>query len=73
MEETGACKVVTGASIARQHRMVVCRRTLLRKRKRANVEQRIKWWKLRKEDCCEDLKLRLGKALGGCEELPDDW
>ena len=35
------------SSVARQHRMVVFRMTLVvRMRKRAKLEQRIKWWKL---------------------------
>ena len=46
---------------------------VVRKRKRANVEKRTKWWKLRKEECCKEFRKELKKALGGTKELPDDW
>jgi len=29
---------------------------VVRKRKRAKAEQRTKWWKLRKEECCEEFR-----------------
>lgn len=74
LKEIGDCKVVTGESVARQHRMVVCRMTLeIKKRKRVKVEPRIKWWKLKKEDCCVEFRVELRQALGGSEELPADW
>ena len=57
LKEVGDCKVVTGETGDRQQQMVVCRMTLvMRKRKRAKAEQRIKWWKLKREDCCEDFR-----------------
>ena len=31
------------------------------------------WWKLKKEDCCEEFREEIRRALGGKEELPDDW
>ena len=41
--------VVVGERVARQHRVVVCKMTLVvRKMKRTKAEQRTKWWKLRK-------------------------
>ncbi|KAF7649688.1 hypothetical protein LDENG_00137590 [Lucifuga dentata] len=53
LKEISDCKVVVGESVARQHRMVVCRMTLVvRKMKRTKAEQRTKWWKLKKEECC---------------------
>ena len=59
---------MTGESVDRQHRIIVCRMNLgVRKRKRAKVEQVIKWCKLKKEDCCEDLRESLRQALGGPE------
>uniref|UniRef100_A0A673K0B0 Craniofacial development protein 2-like n=1 Tax=Sinocyclocheilus rhinocerous TaxID=307959 RepID=A0A673K0B0_9TELE len=43
--EISDCKVVVGESVARQHRMVVCKMTLVvRKMKRAKAEQKTKWW-----------------------------
>ena len=40
---------------------------MVRKGKTARAEQRIQWWKLKKEDCCEDFRERLRQAIGGCE------
>ena len=72
-ERDSSCKVVTGESVTRQHRMVVCRiRTAGDKKKRAKVEQRIKLWKLRKEDCYEHFREQLRHISVSCEELPDD-
>ena len=53
VDDVTKSKVVVGESVARQHRMVVCRTTLVvRKMKRTNTNQRTKWWKLKKEECC---------------------
>lgn len=74
LKEISDCKVVVGESVARQHRMVVCRMTLVvRKMKRTKAEQRTKWWKLKKEECCMTFRNELRQALGGQEVLPDDW
>ncbi|MCJ8731892.1 hypothetical protein PDJAM_G00204980 [Pangasius djambal] len=70
------CKVVVGESVARQHRMVVCRMTLMvckKKRSKIEIEKKAKWWKLKKEECCEDFRQKLRQALGGQVVLPDDW
>ena len=29
--------------------------------------------KLKKEECCEEFREEIRRALGGKEELPDDW
>ncbi|XP_051800420.1 uncharacterized protein LOC127532561 [Acanthochromis polyacanthus] len=74
LKEISDCKVVVGESVARQHRMVVCRMTLVvKKMKRAKAEQRTKWWKLKKEECCMTFRKELRQALDGQEVLPDDW
>eukprot|EP00064_Thunnus_orientalis_P005610 superscaffoldBa00000558_g5624 len=74
LKETGDCKVVVTENEARQNWMVVCRMTLeTRKKKRMKAEPRIKWWKLKKEDCCVDFREELRQMLGGSEELPDGW
>ena len=66
--------VIAGDNVAKQHRLLVCRMTLeTRKRMITKAEPRIKWWKLKKEDCCEELREEIRRALGGKEELPDDW
>ena len=74
LKEIADCKVVAGESVARQHRMVVCKMTLeIRKRRRARAEPKIKWWKLKTEDCKVKFREEVRQALGGSEELPDEW
>ncbi|KAK3539551.1 hypothetical protein QTP70_010289 [Hemibagrus guttatus] len=76
LKEISDCKVVVGESVARQHRMVVCRMTLMvckKKRSKIKIEKKTKWWKLKKEECCEEFKQKLRQALGGQVVLPDDW
>ncbi|KAK3563965.1 hypothetical protein QTP86_006216 [Hemibagrus guttatus] len=74
LKEISDCKVVVGESVARQHRMVVCRMTLMVcKTKRSMIEKKTKWWKLKKEECCEEFRQKLRQALGGQVVLPDDW
>ncbi|KAK3552267.1 hypothetical protein QTP86_006076 [Hemibagrus guttatus] len=70
LKEISDCKVVVGESVARQHRMVVCRMTLMVcKKKRSEIEKKTKWWKLKKEE----FRQKLRQALGGQVVLPDDW
>ncbi|MCI4382160.1 hypothetical protein PGIGA_G00260590 [Pangasianodon gigas] len=76
LKEISDCKVVVGESVAREHRMVVCRMTLMvckKKRSKIEIEKKTKWWKLKKEECCEDIRQKLRQALGGQVVLPDDW
>ncbi|KAK3546666.1 hypothetical protein QTP70_031407, partial [Hemibagrus guttatus] len=76
LKEISDCKVVEGESVARQHRMVVCRMTLMvckKKRSKIDIEKKNKWWKLKKEECCEEFRQKLRQALGGQVVLPDDW
>ncbi|KAK3537114.1 hypothetical protein QTP70_002125 [Hemibagrus guttatus] len=76
LKEISDCKVVVGESVARQHRMVVCRMTLMvckTKRSKREIEKKTKWWKLKKEECCEEFRQKLRQALGGQVVLPDDW
>ncbi|KAK3575170.1 hypothetical protein QTP86_020926 [Hemibagrus guttatus] len=76
LKEISDCKVEVGESVARQHRMVVCRMTLLvckTKRSKIEIEKKTKWWKLKKEECCEEFRHKLRQALGGQVVLPDDW
>ncbi|KAK3572338.1 hypothetical protein QTP86_031122 [Hemibagrus guttatus] len=41
--------------------------------KRSKIEKKTKWWKLKKEECCEEFREKLRQALGGQVVLPDDW
>ena len=66
--------MIAGDNVAKQHRLLVCRMTLeTKKRKITKAEPRIKWWKLKTEDCCEEFREEIRRALGGKEELRDDW
>lgn len=67
------CKVVAGETAARHHWMVVCRKTESKNRKRLRTEPKTKECNLKKEDCCSLYRKKLRLALGGSEELPDDW
>ncbi|MCJ8739298.1 hypothetical protein PDJAM_G00045650 [Pangasius djambal] len=49
--------------------LMVCKK----KRSKIEIEKKIKWWKLKKEECCEDFRQKLRQALGGQVVLPDDW
>ncbi|KAK3542583.1 hypothetical protein QTP86_031285, partial [Hemibagrus guttatus] len=76
LKEISDCKVVVGECVARQHRMVVCRMTLMvykKKRSKIEIEKKTKWWKLKKEACCEEFRQKLRQSLGGQVVLPDDW
>ncbi|XP_051779985.1 uncharacterized protein LOC127526866 [Erpetoichthys calabaricus] len=74
LKEIEDCNVVEGESVVNQHRMVVCRMTLeIKKRKRVRAEPRIKWWKLKKEDCKVECREKVRQTLGGSEGLPDSW
>ncbi|KAK3514119.1 hypothetical protein QTP70_005119 [Hemibagrus guttatus] len=76
LKEISDCKVVVGESVARQHRMVVCRMTLMvcqKKMSKIEIEMKTKWGKLKKEECCEEFRQKLRQALGGQVVLPDDW
>ncbi|KAL7870356.1 hypothetical protein SRHO_G00078530 [Serrasalmus rhombeus] len=44
-----------------------------KKRKRVKTEPKIRWWKLKEEDGCRQFREKLQQALGGSEELPEDW
>ncbi|KAK3519958.1 hypothetical protein QTP70_008901 [Hemibagrus guttatus] len=75
LKEISDYKVVVGESVARQHRMMVCRMTMMvcKKKKRSEIEKKTKWWKLKKEECCAEFRQKLRQALGGQVVLPDDW
>ncbi|KAK3553808.1 hypothetical protein QTP70_012224 [Hemibagrus guttatus] len=44
-----------------------------KKRSKIEIEKKTKWWKLKKEECCEEFRQKLRQALGGQVVLPDDW
>ncbi|KAI5099031.1 hypothetical protein C0J45_11170 [Silurus meridionalis] len=74
LKEIGDCKVLAGDSVARQHRMVVCRMVMeaKKKRRRVRTKKRIRWWKLKEEDCSVIFRKEVRQGLGGGEEVLDD-
>ena len=44
-----------------------------RKSKSVKMEQKIKWWKLRKEECCKDFRREVRSVLAHVENFLDDW
>ncbi|KAK3512195.1 hypothetical protein QTP70_034966, partial [Hemibagrus guttatus] len=57
-------------------RMNMAQLTLIFKRGRSiesEIDKETKWWKLKKEECCEEFRQKLRQALGGQVVLPDDW
>ncbi|KAI5095389.1 hypothetical protein C0J45_15464 [Silurus meridionalis] len=74
LKEIGDCKVMAGDSVARQHQMVVCRMVLEEKKKRrVRTEGRIRWWKLKEEDCSVRFREEVRQELSGGKEVLDDW
>ncbi|KAI5091548.1 hypothetical protein C0J45_18754 [Silurus meridionalis] len=76
LKEIGDCKVLAGDCVARQHRMVVCRmvwEVKKKRRRRVRTERRIRWWKLKEEECSVRFREEVRQGLGGGEEVPDDW
>ncbi|MCJ8736375.1 hypothetical protein PDJAM_G00257640 [Pangasius djambal] len=49
--------------------LMVCKK----KRSKIEIEKKTKWWKPKKEECCEDFRQKLRQALDGHVVLPDDW
>ncbi|KAI5630223.1 hypothetical protein C0J50_10298 [Silurus asotus] len=74
LKEIGDCKVLAGDSVARQHRMVVCRMVLeaKKKRRRVRTDRRIRWWKLKEEECSVRCREEVRQELGGGDEVLDD-
>ena len=44
-----------------------------RKRKQVKAEPKIGWWKLRKEDCCEQFREEVKQALSCCVKEMHEW
>ncbi|KAF7696957.1 hypothetical protein HF521_005375 [Silurus meridionalis] len=66
-------KVLAGDSVARQHWMVVCWMVLKKKRRRLRTKRRIRWWKLKEEECSVRFREEVRQGLGGAEEVRDDY
>jgi len=73
LKEIGDCKVVAGENVAKQYRLVVSR---IKKKKKGRVvkgKPQIRRWKLKMSNCSIKFKEEVMRALGGAEELPDEW
>ncbi|KAK3510781.1 hypothetical protein QTP70_022488 [Hemibagrus guttatus] len=69
--EEGTRKLFSGATMASSRgALVTVGQT---KRSKIEIEKKTKWWKLKKEECCEEFRQKLRQALGGQVVLPDDW
>ena len=56
--------------------MVVSRKTVKVKRKKVQGgkrEQRPKWWKIKKEECCVEFREEVRQALGERKHLSVGW
>ena len=74
LKECGDCKVIPGESVAKQHRVVICKMTVtVKKRKKVIIEPRIRWWKLKEEDCCVKFKEEVKQALNCVDTQSNDW
>ncbi|KAI5614476.1 hypothetical protein C0J50_9063 [Silurus asotus] len=74
LKKIGDCKVLAGDSVARQHQKVVCRMVLEAKKKRRIVrtERRMRWWKVKEEECSVRFREEVRQRLGGGEEVLED-
>ena len=75
LKDVEDCKVVTNESVARQHRLVVCRMTLKKKRRQRTERTiaRIKWWKVKNRDLGVKFKDEVIRLMNGEEDLPENW
>ncbi|KAI5628038.1 hypothetical protein C0J50_8276 [Silurus asotus] len=75
LKKIGDCKVLAGDSVARQHWIVVCRMVLevKKKRRRVRTERRIRWKKMKVEDCSVRFREEVRQGFGGGKEVLDDW
>ena len=68
------CKVILNECVAKQHRMVICKKVLMVKKKKAEkVKPKIRWWKLEETSYQEAFRQEVTRILGGKDGLPDEW
>ena len=69
------CKVINGESVAAQHRMVVidCLLRNCRKSKKAKMDPKIKWWKLKDTELRVLFKERVLEAIRLHENVQEWW
>ena len=67
------CKVMLNESVAKQHRIVVCKMVLMVKKKAEKVKPKIRWWKLKETSCQEAFKQEVTRIPGGKNRLANEW
>ena len=74
LKEMGDCKVIVNECVAKQHRMVVCKRTpMVKKKKAEKVKPKIPWWRLKETSCQEAFRQEVTRVLGDKNGLLDEW
>ena len=74
LKEMCDCKVILNECVAKQHRMVVCKMTLMVKKKKAEkVKPKIRWWKLKETSYQEAFRQEVTRILGGKDGFPGEW
>ena len=73
LKEMCNCKVMVNECLVKQYRMVVCKMTLMvKKKKEKKLNPNIKWWKLKETSCQEAFREEVTRILGGKDGLPDE-
>ena len=74
LKEMCDCKVIVNECVAKQHRMVVCKMTLMVKKKKAEkLKPKIRWWKLKETSGQEAFRQEVTRILGGNDRLHNEW
>lgn len=69
LKEIRDCKVVAGEGFFKQHQ-IVCRMTLKAKtRRRLRTNSRIRWWRLKENNCCVKFREEMGQVLEGYKRV----
>ena len=74
LSEVTDCYVLGGECVAAQHKVVVCKMTLKKKRKnKRSVEPRIKWWRLGEVECRRSFNRELIAPLTSTNDVLESW
>ena len=64
LKEMCNCKVIVNECVTKQHRMVVCKMTLMvKKKKPEKVKPKVRWWKLKETSCQEAFRQEVTRIL----------
>ena len=74
MKEVSDCYVLGGESVAPQHRVVICKVSIVIKRRaKRPVKPRLKWWRLRDLQCRRRFNIEVMQAIGSENEVLSNW